>query len=404
MVQIHSLFKNKHVKILSSFFAIALILFTSFSNLIIPVFAANVPSDGNIDITGVWILNKSLTFPDSTIRIENVDGYFYTKQSQNGNIVQVPISYINITNSTFKQFTLNYSPTASYYPYYQTINHSGGGETWKFTFCSNSANCYSLDASDVLARTLVFNSNVDNQVFSTWLQSNAVKQYIGPDYGNLVLGQTRVFKQNPAPVSNILVSDEFSFTDANGNTYSEFIAANMLTDGNPLLYIRYGETYAYGSLNQSTVILRTWNQPYYRQITFNELPDDQFTIDYILANSDPVAEPDVPLDPDDPYNAGYNVGYGVGYGSGYDAGYDVGYDEGFAAGDYQNGYQAGYEKGVSNTFVKSLFFNFFGGIVEAIDSITLYEEGDFCFSLWDVFISMIVISIIITILVVYRGG
>lgn len=82
---------------------------------------------------------------------------------------------------------------------------------------------------------------------------------------------------------------------------------------------------------------------------------------------------------------------------------------------YKEGYNSGLNKGQSDTFTKNFFTDFLGGVVEAIDSIHLYEhireiDGgvstvvEWYISPWTIFTSMICLIVVIIILKVWLGG
>lgn len=103
-----------------------------------------------------------------------------------------------------------------------------------------------------------------------------------------------------------------------------------------------------------------------------------------------------------------------GVAGGYDDGYSDGKDYGQEVG-YKDGYANGLNKGQSDTFTQSFFTDFLGGVVDAIDSIHLYEhirqiDGgvstvvEWYISPWTIFTAMTCLIVVIIILKVWLGG
>lgn len=94
-------------------------------------------------------------------------------------------------------------------------------------------------------------------------------------------------------------------------------------------------------------------------------------------------------------------GYDDGYSDGKDYGQEVGYNE---------GYQEGYNKCASDELVQGFFGNMLLGVTKAIDGIHIYEEyneaGELTFyiSPWSILITISMVSIVIILLKVWRGG
>ena len=86
------------------------------------------------------------------------------------------------------------------------------------------------------------------------------------------------------------------------------------------------------------------------------------------------------------------------YHSEYGAFYDI------YAPAYDNGYNAGVTNAVDTDFVQDLFGNHFRNLTSAIDSIVLIDEGGLTISIWDIFITLVVILVFIAFLKIYLGG
>lgn len=71
---------------------------------------------------------------------------------------------------------------------------------------------------------------------------------------------------------------------------------------------------------------------------------------------------------------------------------------------YDNGYNAGVNNAVDTDFVNDLLGDHFTNLTHAIDSIVLIDEGGITISLWDIFITVVVILVFIAFLKIYLGG
>lgn len=84
-------------------------------------------------------------------------------------------------------------------------------------------------------------------------------------------------------------------------------------------------------------------------------------------------------------------------------GFLIGKDAGYMEGEV-DGFQDGYNKGASDQLVKGFFGNLFSGIIEAFEKVEFYNDGTLVINFWTIFCSVVILSIIIILLKVWRGG
>lgn len=71
---------------------------------------------------------------------------------------------------------------------------------------------------------------------------------------------------------------------------------------------------------------------------------------------------------------------------------------------YNSGYTTGLNESAETHFVDDLLGNNFRGLTNAIDSIMLIDEGGISISLWDIFVTVVVLLVFIAFLKIYLGG
>lgn len=141
-------------------------------------------------------------------------------------------------------------------------------------------------------------------------------------------------------------------------------------------------------------------------INFNGTYDELLQLLMTTSNNNPNIQAALDRELQRQFDNGLSGGYDNGYSDGKDYGQEVG---------YKDGYANGLNKGQSDTFTQSFFTDFLGGVVDAIDSIHLYEhirqiDGgvstvvEWYISPWTIFTAMTCLIVVIIILKVWLGG
>lgn len=98
-------------------------------------------------------------------------------------------------------------------------------------------------------------------------------------------------------------------------------------------------------------------------------------------------------------NKEYGIGYNKGNSAGYKFGYECGYDKGLldSSGDYSKGYEAG----MNSNFGKNVILNLLSVPKDFLNNLVLFEVGELSISLWNIFTTILGVSLFIWFLKIF---